>query len=97
MAKGPFGATEDNDVEENTTDAHIDALADALKLVANGYQDRQFRYISQRLEQHSESNDRKLDSVRTELKQDIAGVRAASESAHKEIISRLERLENRLS
>ena len=38
-----------------------------------------------------------IGNVRDELKQDVADVRAASETAHKEIIARLERIESRLS
>jgi hypothetical protein len=48
----------------------------------------------QRLEYHAKDTDKKIEEVRDELKQDIAGLRAASETAHKEIIERLERMES---
>lgn len=68
------------------------------------FEKRQQLFLSQRLEYHSnatnkniEDLDRKIDSVRSELKEDIVSVRAASETAHDEIIARLERIESRLS
>ena len=67
------------------------------------FEKRQKLFISQRLEYHSnatnkkiESLDTKIDDVGDELKEDISGVRAASETAHQEIIARLERIESRL-
>lgn len=64
----------------------------------DAFEKRQQRFISQRLETHSISTAKKIDEaisgLRTELKDDIKEVLAASATAHKEIIERLERLEN---
>ncbi len=67
------------------------------------FEKRQQLFISQRLEYHSNATnknlgslDNKIDGVHHELKQDIAGVREASETAHKEIIARLEQIESKL-
>lgn len=60
------------------------------------FEKRQQLFISQRLEYHSTSTDKKIEDVRDELKKDIAGVRIASETAHTEILKRLEQIESRL-
>ncbi len=62
----------------------------------SAFEKRQQLFISQRLEYHSKASNKKIEDVRIELKKDIAGVREASETAHKEIIERLERIESRL-
>ena len=63
----------------------------------NAFENRQQLFISQRLEYHSNATSKKIENVRDELQEDVAGVRSASEKAHKEIIARLERIESRLS
>ena len=58
------------------------------------FEKRQQLFISQRLEYHSNATKKRIEDVRDELKEDIVGVLAASAKAHKEIISRLDRIEN---
>lgn len=60
------------------------------------FEKRQQLFISQRLEHHSNSTNKKIEGVRDELKKDIAGVRVASETAHASILERLERIESKL-
>ena len=63
----------------------------------SAFENRQKLFISQRLEHHSSATKKQIENVREELKNDITGVRAASETAHKEIIKRLERIEESLN
>lgn len=72
-------------MDESTQDDRLEA-----------FEKRQQLFISQRLEYHSNASNKKIEDVRDELKNDIAGVREASETAHASILERLERIESKL-
>lgn len=58
------------------------------------FEKRQQLFISQRLENHSKTTQNYIGEVERRLRTDINKVLDASATAHKEIIERLERLEN---
>ena len=72
-------------MDESTPDDRLEA-----------FEKRQQLFISQHLEYHSKATNSKIDGVRDELKDDIAGVRKASETAHESILERLRRIESKL-